>query len=276
MILVLGPNGQIGKRICKNLKELNLKYYPLSYRIQGYELRDLINQIKDLEPDLIINCIGYTNVTQAQKDINQAVFINGILPEVLSKISNLIHFSSDYVFDGEKGSSYEETEIPNPINAYGMSKLAGDQGIQSYSNFKYWIFRTSWVFSDDPCSFTTKVIERAKKETLANNDGFVPVVDDQHGVPTSANWIAEIVSKLVVSGLPNPGLYNLTADGQTTWYDFAKTVLGKANPLNKCRILPVKSDHPMFTGVRRPKYSVLNNSKIKGVGVEIKNWDEYL
>ena len=226
-ILLLGKNGQLGRELRRTLaslgpivaldyQELNLEDFP--------HVRRTIQEIK---PQVIINASAYTAVDRAESEPEKCNAINATIPGILAEEARtlgatLVHFSTDYVFDGTKGSLYIETDNPNPINQYGRSKLAGEQAVQS-SNCSYLIMRTSWVYSLRQGGFVNKVLEWARhQETLR-------IVSDQVANPTWARMLAEITSQIVARGNPylaaRTGLYHLAGFGFTSRYDWTKKIL---------------------------------------------------
>ena len=190
----------------------------------------------------------------------------------------LVHFSTDYVFDGNKRKPYNENDEPRPINEYGKSKLNGEINIRK-SNVNYFIFRTSWVYDNRSNNFPNKIINLVKKGKP------IKVIDDQYGVPNHVDFIS--LSTLTclmkyykysdVEKHASHGTYNLSCHGETTWFNFAKYILDgiNENSKNQYEIDPVNSDY-FKTDVKRPKYSVLSSKKIKEqFDIEIPTWQYY-
>jgi dTDP-4-dehydrorhamnose reductase len=232
-ILLFGKNGQVGW-------ELNRAMQPLGEVValgredadfsEPESLRELVNKSK---PDVIVNAAAYTAVDKAEEEEDLALLINGKAVEVLAdealKLDALlIHFSTDYVFDGGKDSPYSEDDEPGPINVYGRTKLAGEHAIKS-SGCDYLIFRTSWVYASRGNNFLLTVLKlAAEREELK-------VVSDQSGTPTSARLIAETTCLCVsqsmrdkTDGCFSSGLYHLAASGYTSWHGFANEIVKKA------------------------------------------------
>ncbi|MCX8025643.1 MAG: dTDP-4-dehydrorhamnose reductase [Thermanaerothrix sp.] len=270
-ILLLGHLGQLGweaRRALACLGEVIALDYP---HIDLSQPQTLPALIRDIKPTVIYNATAYTAVDKAEKESHLAKQINAIAPGVLAECARevravLIHFSTDYVFDGTKGSPYVEDDIPHPLNTYGMTKRMGEQAIQDINDV-YLIFRTSWVYSLRRDSFVTKVLEWSRtQETLR-------IVDDQIGNPTWARMLAEVTANLLVNYREDPyaqlqdkrGLYHLAGDGWTSRFDWAQAIL-KLDPQPEQRatrhLLPAKTlEFP--TPATRPLFSALNCERFK-------------
>ena len=262
-ILITGINGQVGHALMQHLTDHEL----IGLTRQDCDLTnsDQIRWVIDQhQPDLIINPAAYTQVDQAEDEPELAFQINRDAPKVMAEKAReynipLIHFSTDYVFDGEKEGAYEEDDPTHPLGVYGQSKLAGEEAIQHVGG-KFYIFRTSWVYSDRGHNFYLTMKRLSKK-----CDG-IRVVSDQFGVPTSSYFIAKHTQNIIKQlSSKNTGIYHLVPDGQCSWYEFAKQIITKTTPaFDINNILPVNTDqYP--TNAKRPKSSVLDNSLIKTV-----------
>lgn len=281
-ILLLGNTGQLGwelNRTILTLGDLIALDFP---QIDMANPSNIRANVQETKPDLIINATAYTNVDKAESEPELAKAINATGVEILAQEAKkrgaaLIHYSTDYVFDGKKGSPYTEDDQPTPINVYGETKLAGERAVQE-SGSVYWIFRTSWVYSlRRPC-FVTKVLEWARKyKTLR-------IVDDQISTPTWARTLAEATAQVIAQGRGKPveyireksGLYHLTDGGYCSRYEWAKAIVEldpkKDEHLVK-EILPAKSDD-FSTAAKRPTVSALNCDKYKGIfGLCLPDWD---
>ena len=286
-ILILGKNGQVGWELNRSMLPLGdiiaLDYPDIDYSHPD-TLRNLICEIK---PDIIANAAAYTAVDKAEDEEQLAYVVNADAPAVIAaeakkQDSILIHYSTDYVFDGMKKEPYTETDEPNPLNAYGRTKLAGDLAIQA-SGCRHFIFRTSWVYGARGQNFLLTMLRLAKERKE------LKIVDDQVGSPTWSRLIAEITSitiaKTVLLEKQNVepyGLYNLTASGSTSWCGFAKAIFNEAmaQKLMPVETLPTVTPIPSdayLTKAMRPKYSLLANSKInKLLDVHIPSWEQCL
>ncbi len=238
---------------------------------------DQIKQVIDQhQPDIIINPAAYTKVDQAQDEPELAFQINRDAPKVMAEKAQeynipLIHFSTDYVFDGEKNGAYEEDDPTHPLGVYGQSKYAGEEAIQGIGGQNY-IFRTSWVYSNIGHNFflTMKKLCQERKE--------LKVVADQTGVPTSNQFIAKQIKKIIPQlNKNNTGIYHLVPDGSCSWHEFTKTIISQANPDFNLEKLHAIQTHEFSTKTKRPKNSILNNAKIKkSFNLTLNNWQAEL
>jgi len=280
-LLLIGKNGQLGwelNRTLAPLGEVVAVDYPEVDLAKDAELRSYIQQVV---PSLIINAAAYTNVDRAESEPDLTMNVNGTAPGVLAEEASnlnagLIHFSTDYVFDGTKSEPYVESDAPNPINVYGMSKLAGEQTIQQVGG-AYLIFRTSWVYSLRVGGFVNKVLKWAQeRETLR-------IVSDQIGSPTWARMLAEVTAQVVAMSLPDPiawinerkGLYHLGGDGEVSRLEFARAILEFDPTPEKRRAKGIEpaltSDFP--TPAQRPLQTGLNCKLFKGTfGIKLPEW----
>lgn len=274
-ILITGITGQVGSYLRRTLVEHELI---LSDRkICDFTSNDAIKKFIDYHcPDLIINPAAYTNVELADTEIDLAYKINSEAVLTIAKKANehnipVIHFSTDYVFDGKK-ESYDEKDIPNPLNIYGKSKLRGEENLRNICN-KYAIFRTSWVYSEIGKNFLSTIYN------LAKNRKKLKIVNDQFGTPTSAFFIAKHINYLINHNIQLQNeIYHLVPDGSCSWYDFSNTFLEQLLPeIDSSLINPVSTDH-YPTKVIRPKKTILNNDKVtKCFNINCHNWkDEFL
>ena len=270
IILLLGAGGQLGKTIITNVsKQINL----ISFTRDELDITNVCNikkKINKIKPDLIINCAAYTKVDDAEDNKDIALDINYYAVKTIVDISNeinagLVHFSTDYVFDGKKITSYTETDITNPINIYGHSKLLADNYILENCH-KYYILRTSWVMGRHGHNFIKAIIYKALKDKELN------VINDQRGAPTSTELISSITYELI-NGIVNNqtwpyGIYNLTSSGVTTWYEMAKVIIscmrhkGLIPHVSDSNIIPIESSQ-YLTKAQRPNNSCLDTTKIK-------------
>jgi dTDP-4-dehydrorhamnose reductase len=285
-ILILGAGGQVGKALTYALQKVG-KTIPM-VRAQlditkFVQLRDVINQYK---PAVVVNAAAYTNVDQAESQHKIAKLINTEAVQTLGEIcaktnSLLVHYSTDYVFDGKKQAPYTEEDSPSPCNVYGQTKLEGEQTLQKISNLHYLIFRTSWIFGLGGRNFPQTILQKAA--TLPK----LTIVNDQKGSPTSAQLVAQTTAKILKMYAEKNlckqvlnEVYHLTAQGYTTWYYFARHLLTKAeeNGWDLCcraeSISPVLTkDYP--TTAARPLNSRLNTSKIqRAFSIKLPFWQQ--
>jgi dTDP-4-dehydrorhamnose reductase len=269
-ILLTGRNGQVGWELLKALAPLGeltaLGRAELDLRDAG-RIREAV---RASNPDVIVNAAAYTAVDQAESERDAAFAVNAGAPGVLAAEAKrsgalLVHYSTDYVFDGAKPAPYVEEDEPNPINAYGASKLAGERAIAA-SGCRSLILRTSWVYGPRGANFYLTMLRLARERPALR------VVDDQVGAPTSSLAIARATAQLLRPGAH--GLYHLSAAGKTSWCGFARAILagaGLATPVTAIRT----EDYP--APAKRPRNSRLDCSRLRAdFGVALAPWEEGL
>jgi dTDP-4-dehydrorhamnose reductase len=267
-ILLTGGTGQVGYRLKKELKIFGKIFSPNRKEFDLTNFKLMRKIIRSLKPDLIVNTAAYTEVDLAEVNFALALKINAGAPKILAEEASklnipLIHFSTDYVFDGTLKRSYKEDDILNPINNYGKSKLAGEYAIKKICK-KFIIIRTSWVYDANRGKNFYQTILKLFKEKKE-----IQVVSDQYGCPTSAEFLAKQIQKILIQLDSEEekrwGIYHLTDNKIMTWFKFAKNILKLENLLlkkKKINIIPISSgDYPIST--KRPKNSILNLRKIK-------------
>ena len=284
-ILQIGKVGQLGwelLRTCAPLGEVVALDYPDVDLSDSRSLRELVGSVK---PDIIINAAAYTNVDKAESEPEKARAINATGPGVLAeeaKKSNavLVHYSTDYVFDGTKSSPYIETDPTNPLNVYGQTKLEGEQAVAA-SGCASLILRTSWVYSMRQGGFVTKVLQWARAQEVMR------VVDDQISSPTSARMLAEITALILAQGRDDlagylsekGGLYHCAGSGSCSRYEWAKAILefDQHKEEQKVKeILPAKSSD-FAVPANRPMVSVLENQRLSNeFGFQMPWWKDDL
>ena len=271
-ILLLGKNGQVGWELQRSLAPLG-ELIALDRAGKDVlcgdltDLEGLRRTISIVNPNIIINAAAYTAVDNAENDKVNTNIVNAQAPRVLAEEALkvgawLVHYSTDYVFDGCGNNAWEEKDEPNPLSEYGRSKLAGERAIEN-SGCKYLIFRTSWVFGSRGKNFAKTILH------LANERQTLSVINDQVGAPTSAALLADCTAHALLKAIRNPelaGLYHLAASGQTTWYEYAKFVIGQAQIAGKellvTEIKPIGTlDYP--TLAKRPYNSRLSTAKFR-------------
>jgi len=285
-ILLISCTGQVGAELWRGLQPLG-DVIPADQNLTTVTRLDLTNEkqirevIQQVKPNIIVNAAAYTAVDKAEQDQQVAMAINATAPQILADLAKqtnalLVHYSTDYVFDGTKNAPYLETDTPNPLNMYGKSKLAGDQAIQA-SGCHHLIFRTSWVYGRYGQNFFLTI------QRLAKEREELRIVADQIGSPTWSRLIADMTAQ-VLSQLYSPrfqtdlseisGIYNLTCGGQTNWCEFAQRISERAP--KPPRVLPIPtSDYP--APAKRPLYSVLSNQKLaQTFGLELPDWQAAL
>jgi dTDP-4-dehydrorhamnose reductase len=274
-ILVTGTNGQVGHALMQELTEHEL----IALTRQDCDLTNLdhIREVIDQhQPDLIINPAAYTKVDQAEDEPKLAFQINRDAPRVMAEKAReynipLIHFSTDYVFDGEKEGAYVEDDPTHPLGVYGQSKCAGEEAIQEVGGLTY-IFRTSWVYSNIGHNFFLTI------KKLSSDRDELKVVADQIGVPTSNRFIAEQIKHIIPQlNETNTGIYHLVPDGSCSWYEFAKAIIDQTNPQFNLEHLHAIKTHEFPTKTKRPENSMLSNAKIKqAFNLSFNDWSQGL
>jgi dTDP-4-dehydrorhamnose reductase len=278
-ILLLGKNGQVGWELQRTLAPLG-QVIALDQPDLDLTKPDQIRaKLREIKPNLIVNAAAYTAVDRAEEEPDLAMAINGIAPGILAEETKalgatLVHYSTDYVFDGTKQTPYTEEDIPNPINVYGKTKLAGEQAIQAVDG-NYLIFRTSWVYGMRGNNFLLTILRLAKERDELR------IVDDQIGAPTWCRMLAEATALILARGedglADKFGLYHLTAGGTTSWYGFAKAVLD--SHYGECetpRIFPIDSTE-YKTLAKRPTNSLLSTDKLTAYfKIYMPYWDNAL
>jgi dTDP-4-dehydrorhamnose reductase len=239
----------------------------------GLDLADtppLVATVRALQPAVIVNAAAYTAVDKAEAERDMAFAVNATAPRVLAEEAKrigalLVHYSTDYVFDGEKASPYVEDDAPRPTSVYGESKLAGEQAILK-SGCRHLILRTSWVYGPRGKNFYLTMLRLAKERPELR------VVDDQVGAPTSSLEIARATATLLGKGAR--GLYHMTAAGETSWCGFARAIFAAAGIATPVVPIPT-ADYP--TPARRPRNSRLDCSRLRAdFGVALAPWEEAL
>ncbi len=259
-VLVTGASGQLGqciKKIERNHQELHL-YFADSKALDITNDERVKSFFSEKSFDFIINCAAYTNVEQAEKEPEKSFLINAYgtknLAEVCKKQNiTLIHVSTDYVFDGKKKAPYTEEDVPNPINEYGKSKLEGERIIQQILE-KYFIIRTSWLYSEFGNNFFKTILKKSKTEKE------LTITTSEIGTPTNANDLAQFIIDIILANTKKYGIYHYSNMGEATWYDFAKEILRNSGKLDSI-VLKKTDNYPTFAS--RPKYSVLDKTKAK-------------
>lgn len=272
-VLVTGAQGQLGTDMV-----LCLERYPAQYQVFGYgrsdlDITDVIQVAKTFEqvkPDVVIHTAAYTQVDQAETDRDRAFAINAlgtsnVVVQTEKFGAKFVYISTDYVFDGQKGTPYSETELTNPQSVYGQSKRAGEEFVISLSS-KYFIVRTSWIYGKYGGNFVKTML------TLGNEGKPLTVVDDQIGSPTYTEDLARFLMMLIET--ERYGIYHATNSGSCSWYEFAKRIFEEARmqvELSSC----TTEDFPRPAS--RPAYSVLEHAGIKLNGFkDLRPWEEGL
>ena len=294
-ILLTGVNGQVGWELRRSLLTLG-QVIPAS-RVGGSGILTLdLSQsdqirsvIREVQPQLIVNAAAYTAVDKAESDGDLAMRVNGIAPGVIAEEAkrvgaSVIHYSTDYVFDGTKDAPYVESDRTSPLNVYGRSKLAGELAIASIA-VPHFIFRTSWVYGLRGKNFLLTMLKLARERSE------LKIVNNQVGSPTWSLTIAQATAQILAQSVrqdagdfsefmgPRSGIYHLTSTGKTSWYGFAKMIF-ELTAGSEARVLrsvvPIGSEfYP--SPVNRPNYSLLDVGQVeRSFGLRLPSWDEAL
>jgi len=274
VILVTGASGQLGNEI----KVSSKNYFGYEYIFTDIDTLDITDGRKVREfiiknhCDWIINCAAYNFVERAETEYDKTIQINSfavknLVDSIKGTDSRLIHFSTDYVFDGKANVPYNEKAVTNPLSAYGKSKLEGERSALQHSASM--VIRTSWLYSEFGNNFVKSILNKGKVNEPLN------VVFDQTGTPTYASDLADsillIISKVIRNQIAfNAGIYHYSNEGVCSWYDFAMEIIQEAGL--KCKVNPILTKD-FSSAVQRPNYSVLDKSKIReNYGIEIPHW----
>lgn len=280
-VLLTGANGQVGWEILRQARECGMAVTGLTRaQLDITDATAVEREIASLEPSMVINAAAYTAVDKAESEPELAMAINRDGPANLAEGCRvlgipLIHFSTDYVFDGRQERPYREDDEPNPMGVYGKTKYAGEQAVRERLE-AHTIFRTSWVFGSHGHNFVKTMLR------LAERNEVIKVVDDQKGTPSAAAMIAGVALRLLDSGTdPLPfGTYHLGGAPAVSWYEFAREIFRVAQKA-KCdiprQLLPITTEE-FPTPARRPANSSLDSSRLSawlGDGIDL-NWQDYL
>ncbi len=284
-ILLIGKTGQVGWELGRTLAAAGEVVALDSSQLNLTDTQQLRTTLRVIAPDVIVNAAAYTAVDQAEAESDLAMVVNGIAPGVMAEEATrsnalLIHYSTDYVFDGGKTGAYTEQDTPNPLSVYGKSKLHGEQAIQATA-CRHLIFRTSWVYGNRGKNFMLTMFRLARQGVQ------LKVVNDQIGAPTSSRMIAQATAEVLQCAAIRHGelekingLYHLTAAGQTSWYGFALAIFEHAVRTGQLAAPPVVipvSAEKYVTAARRPSNSVLSNEKFsQAFGFTLPNWETAL
>ncbi len=279
-ILVLGPHGQLGSSLIKSLERNFIVGGIDKKKFNFLEPNNFLNLIKESNIKYVVNAAAYTNVELAEKEVDFARQINGEALKFIAQACNekkikLLHFSTDYVFDGTKGNPYFEEDKPNPISSYGKSKFLGEKFIQENTE-NFLIFRTSGIISRNPNNFISKIISASQSQKE------LKIVDDQSTSLNFSGFLAEAVLKILKDneneGDMARGIFNLVGPHFGSWYDFAKYtqylcgLRGIESRFATINIVPVNTEEMSFKA-KRPRFSHLSSDKIKkSFSISLPNW----
>lgn len=282
LILILGKNGQVGCELQRTLAPIG-SILALDFPEIDFAEPDGLRRVAvEKKPDVIVNAAAYTAVDKAESEPDRAMRINGIAPGILAETAKktgalMIHYSTDYVYDGTKKAPYVETDSPHPLSAYGRTKLEGDQAVQS-SEADHLIFRLCWVYGARGQNFMLTI------QRLARERDKLRVVRDQIGCPTWSRMIAEATAQSLRRALDADdrtafnGVYHLAAFGAASWHEFASRIVEwMPETERKCKIVEAISTSEYPTSAQRPANSVLNCDKLhKAFGLQLPHWEESL
>jgi dTDP-4-dehydrorhamnose reductase len=272
-IVIVGSTGQLGtdlmKTFCEDHELIGLTHHD----IEVSSISSCLT-LKERHPDVIINTAAFHKTDQCEEEPEKTFLINAVGPKNVAKISKeieatIVFVSTDYVFDGEKNKPYTEDDVPNPINTYGISKLAGE--LFTKQNPKHYVIRTASLFGASGANgkggnFVETMITKAKKQEP------ISVVDDQWMSPTYTEDAAKIMKKIIESRLPF-GTYHVTNKGFCTWFQFTKQIFSLLN-LNRS-VTPIKA-RQLQVKAQRPKFSALKSTKLPKHGIRARGWTEAL
>lgn len=282
-ILVTGKNGQVGWELQRTLMTLGEVIAVDRTQMDLADADSIRNCIREVKPNLIVNAAAYTAVDKAESEVDLAMAINGLAPGIMAEEAKrlgaaIVHYSTDYVFDGTKTGPYTEDDTPRPLSIYGKSKLAGEEAIKAVG-CPHLTLRTSWVYGARGKNFLRTILKLAKERPELR------VVNDQVGAPTWCRHLAEatvhILAQLYSPAVYDParvsdvsGTYHLTTGGRTTWFGFATEIMNYASLANEPmpELLPIPSEH-YLTAAKRPKNSLLSNGKlVQRFGLTQPDW----
>jgi dTDP-4-dehydrorhamnose reductase len=289
-ILLTGASGQIGSELKQVLPALGELVALDRKALDLIDVDALRGSIRAIKPHLVVNAAAYTAVDRAEEEPDVARALNAVAPAIMAEEARkvdaaVVHYSTDYVFDGEKNNPYTESDLPLPLNTYGSTKLAGEQAIVA-ARIPHLILRTSWIYGTRGINFMRTILR------LSQEQEELRVVDDQFGAPTWSRSVAlatlTILRSLCTAGRLDryglsavSGLYHLTAAGETSWYGFARAILTEHDEretsnltakLKTNRIIPIRTAEHR-SRARRPRNSILCNDKIvRTFGVSMPDW----
>ncbi|HLS87832.1 MAG TPA: dTDP-4-dehydrorhamnose reductase [Burkholderiales bacterium] len=267
IVLLTGRDGQVGTCLAPLLASFGEVHATDRRALDLEDAGALRRAVRELRPGLIVNAAAYTAVDRAETDRERAMRVNARAPAILAEEARrlgalLVHFSTDYVFDGEKAEPYVEDDTAHPLNVYGASKLEGERGILA-TQCRHLILRTSWVYGTGGRNFVRAILDRARAGEALR------VVDDQVGAPTSAAALAQACAEAIRAGAE--GLYHASCGGRTTWHGFAAFIL-RATRLDAS--LVAVSSAQYGAKAKRPRNSLLDNGKLwRSLAIALPAWD---
>ena len=276
-ILITGANGMLAKEIKEKFAQGNELILTDVAELDITNREAVMKYVEEKKPELIINCAAFTAVDKAEEAGEIVEKINADGPGNLAKAAKandavLVHVSTDYVFGGDLDveKDYKEDDPKKPVTAYGITKLHGEEQIQENTD-KYYIFRTAWLYGIGGNNFVKTMLKLGEDREELN------VVADQHGSPTYAKDLSEIIYQAVTKKIPY-GIYNSTNEGYTTWYDFTKAIFEYTGTI--CKVNPVTTEEYIemmkVTQAKRPKNSQMSKEKLEKAGIEVPQWEDGL
>jgi dTDP-4-dehydrorhamnose reductase len=278
-VLLTGSTGQVGYELARSLQGVGEVVAVDRGEMDLSNLDQVREVIRRVQPQLIVNPAAYTAVDKAESEPELAFRINAEAPAVMAEEAKalgaaLVHYSTDYVFDGSQPTPRVEDDPLGPLNVYGASKLAGEQAIAA-AGIPHLIFRTSWVYGMRGKNFLLTMLRLAKERDELR------VVADQHGAPTWSRTIADTTAQVLSQAhaggrewwVQNSGIYHLSAQGQTTWHEFTEAIIAEAGL--SCKVLPITTaEYP--TPAQRPQYSVMSSERLMARFCRLPDWKEAL
>ena len=282
-ILLTGRNGQVGWELQRTLATLGDVVAVGRHEMDLTDPDSIRKIIREVGPGLIVNAAAYTAVDKAESEPDVAMAVNGIAPGVMAEEAKrlnamMVHYSTDYVFDGAKDSPYREEDAPNPLNVYGRTKWAGERAIQAV-DAPYLILRTGWVYGARGRNFLLTILKLAKERSE------LKVVKDQIGAPTWSRMVAEVTAQILAKtgSAGNPatsalmgGTYHVAAGGKTSWHGFAEHILKHQSIRTPPRLVAIATrEYPL--PATRPRYSCLSCEKLtRTFGLAMPTWEKSL
>ena len=279
-VAIIGANGQLGSDL---VKAFGAEAFPLTRRDLDVTDPESVKILNELKPEVVINTAAYVRVDDAEVEVEKAFHVNAIGALNIAKVCNEInavnvYISTDYVFDGAKGEPYEEEDVPNPINVYGLSKYTGEVFTRNYSE-KYYVIRVASLYGKAGArgkggNFVDFMVQKAKKGAE------IKVVDDVFMSPTYTKDVSRTLKRFLDLDLdleikPAFGVYHIVNEGYCNWYDFTKEIFNILSWDAQIQITPIKSSE-LKRLAKRPIFSVLRNKKLDDFGLGMRNWKEAL
>jgi len=284
-ILLLGKHGQVGWELQRTLMGLGDVMSLNHPKLDMAQPDDIRTCVREIRPQIIVNATAYTDVDRAESESEKAFAVNGVAPGILAEEARavdavLVHYSTDYVFNGKKGAPYVEDDVPNPLNVYGESKLKGEDAIQQV-DLPFFIFRTSWVYGMRTTNFVTKALDWARRQSDLR------IVDDQIANPTWCRMLAQLSTQVLFLACENgrdwirerKGLYHLAGGGYASRYEVVQKILANLPqdyPLAAKRVSRAATAE-FVSPAERPSFSALDTIKFhRSFGIEIPAWETCL